>query len=718
MLDNNRLGARWLFLLTLPALLILAALAATGTSANKLTGASQINSDPLPGTTQDVEPVSVAPHAPYATTDAFLFLTPGSTAGSCPAPPNGGSVAVNCRFVLDMMINMGNNPDGAAQQSYLTFTYGLIQNASVSAIGSSCTVTNTVTADTCGVPGCSPGDPTGFEVALQNEVCNGPGQCSFRGLIVDPGSLAYASGALSNPVQGGVFRVAQVGLCATAPGQAILHWEFSPPAHANRDTEIVVADGSQVRNSALFTDYTFCVGAPGSCGPTPTNTRTITRVPPTNTRTNTATPTLAPATAMATGTFTNTPTPAPPTNTPTLTNTPACGPVTYVNTDAPRAIPDNGTIRSLLSIPDGPIISQIEVVNANFGHTFPADLDVFLVSPSGTRVELFTDVCSSLDWTSANTGFTLSSSGSRVIGSVCPPGALTYRPEGSLNDLIGQASAGTWTLEVTDDRIGDTGTLNGWGLRVTGNSTCGTVTPTPTGTYTPVATATGTTTLPTSTPTNTATRTRTPITAPTLTPTNTPPLANTPTNTRTVARTSTPIVTPTVIRTNTPTITPTMTDTNTVTSTPTNTPCPGSSTIQGAITTGDLRQRGRLPRDHNPSQCGTIKPCPTLESSSLRYYDAYSFSNTTDAAQCVTINLTTACSGANDIYSVAYLETYHSTRLCINYIGDIGYSPGEVSGSSSYSISVPAGATYVVVVHEITPGAGCSAYTLNIETCQ
>ena len=82
-----------------------------------------------------------------------------------------------------------------------------------------------------------------FDTTLQNEVCNGPKPCLFRGMLTDPGDMAFASGALMDPrCQNGCtgdFRVAAIGLCATAPGQAILHWQFSPPAPPTRNTEII-----------------------------------------------------------------------------------------------------------------------------------------------------------------------------------------------------------------------------------------------------------------------------------------------------------------------------------------------------------------------------------------------------------------------------------------------------------------------------------------------
>ena len=52
-----------------------------------------------------------------ATQDAFLHLVPSSTAGTCPAPSNGGSVALGAWFLQSPIIQAGGkfytaNPDG------------------------------------------------------------------------------------------------------------------------------------------------------------------------------------------------------------------------------------------------------------------------------------------------------------------------------------------------------------------------------------------------------------------------------------------------------------------------------------------------------------------------------------------------------------------------------------------------------------------------------
>src|SRR5207253_7082780 len=77
--------------------------------------------------------------------------------------------------------------DVPAQQTYLTFTSCIFGHARVSDINSACTLTNTVAPDS-----------QYFDVIMQNEVCNGPGNCMFRGITVGPGSIGYASGDIGD----------------------------------------------------------------------------------------------------------------------------------------------------------------------------------------------------------------------------------------------------------------------------------------------------------------------------------------------------------------------------------------------------------------------------------------------------------------------------------------------------------------------------------------
>jgi hypothetical protein len=161
------------------------------------------------------------------------------------APSSPLTVTLGTTFTLDLMVH-ADNYNAAAQQSYLTFTNSLLQVSDAGAAG--CVPTNTVSADT-----------STFDAVLQNDVCNGSQPCDFDGRIAPPGSIGFASGALSNPPSSGDFRIAGIAFCANAMGTARLHWQFSPPAPNTRDTEILDGSGVLVSNPALYTDYTVRV---------------------------------------------------------------------------------------------------------------------------------------------------------------------------------------------------------------------------------------------------------------------------------------------------------------------------------------------------------------------------------------------------------------------------------------------------------------------------
>ena len=134
----------------------------------------------------------------------------------------------------------------------------------------------------------------------------------------------------------------------------------------------------------------------------------------------------------------------------------------YPSSDTPVAIPDLDTINSSINVPDGFTIDDVNVT-LDITHTYDADLDVYLISPQGTRVELFTDVGGN----GANfTNTTLDDECATPITGGTVPFTGCYQPEGSLSDFDGENSSGVWTLELSDDYLADAGTLQSWSLEV------------------------------------------------------------------------------------------------------------------------------------------------------------------------------------------------------------------------------------------------------------
>ncbi len=152
-----------------------------------------------------------------------------------------------------------------------------------------------------------------------------------------------------------------------------------------------------------------------------------------------------------------------------------------------------------------------------------------------------------------------------------------------------------------------------------------------------------------------------------------------------------------------PSPTPTATPTATASCTP--------IVINGSIDNSDPTQVDRLFRSGVPQTCPASTTCAIFGDPTPRHYDSYTFTNTTGSTQCVTIDTNTACTGTNFIFTAAYLGSFDPNNICTNWIGDSGFSPNP---EQAFQVDVPAGGTLVVVVNEVTPNAGCPAYTVTI----
>lgn len=108
------------------------------------------------------------------------------------------------------------------------------------------------------------------------------------------------------------------------------------------------------------------------------------------------------------------------------------------------------------------LIARVSVT-LSITHPIDDELDAFLISPEGTRVELFTDVGGSGDNFS---GTTLDDSATTPITAGSAPFIGSFKPEGVLGTFVGQNANGTWRLELNDDTPGNTGTLTTWTLNV------------------------------------------------------------------------------------------------------------------------------------------------------------------------------------------------------------------------------------------------------------
>ena len=122
----------------------------------------------------------------------------------------------------------------------------------------------------------------------------------------------------------------------------------------------------------------------------------------------------------------------------------------YISSDVPKDIPGRGTETSTLTIPDAGPITDVNV-KINITHPYDADLDIYIIAPDGTRVELVTDV-GLFEENFIDTIF--DSEAAESITSGQAPYTGSYRPEGNLAELYGKEMSGTWTLEVTFTALG------------------------------------------------------------------------------------------------------------------------------------------------------------------------------------------------------------------------------------------------------------------------
>lgn len=143
-----------------------------------------------------------------------------------------------------------------------------------------------------------------------------------------------------------------------------------------------------------------------------------------------------------------------------------------------------------------------------------------------------------------------------------------------------------------------------------------------------------------------------------------------------------------------------------------NCPASGIAPVTGSIAAGDATQTNRLFRDGNPSTCAG-KTFPGESAVATIRYDQYTYTNTSGSAACVKVTL-----AANfTAFSAAYLTSYDPANKGTNYLGDLGYNYAGNNTQASYSFSVPAGATYVVVVTDTAVGVGGN-YTLGFSCGQ
>ncbi len=138
------------------------------------------------------------------------------------------------------------------------------------------------------------------------------------------------------------------------------------------------------------------------------------------------------------------------------------GYATFDSTDVPVLIPDLQTVSSDVQVSGlaGPVVDVN--VTLDITHTFLGDLDISLISPSGTMI-LLSWWLGGVDMTDT----TFDDEADTPIWAGVAPYTGQFQPVMPLATLIGENPNGTWTLEVTDSASWDTGMLNSWSISIT-----------------------------------------------------------------------------------------------------------------------------------------------------------------------------------------------------------------------------------------------------------
>ncbi len=139
---------------------------------------------------------------------------------------------------------------------------------------------------------------------------------------------------------------------------------------------------------------------------------------------------------------------------------------TYTSTDTPISIPTGpGSITSTLNVPANVRIADLDV-GLQIQHAATADLDIYLESPSGTRVTLLSDLPAGTPV--GDIEVTLDDEAALPLGVFSRHRVYRAQPEGPnlLSWFDGMDSGGNWRLVVFDDLANNGGTLQRWSLTI------------------------------------------------------------------------------------------------------------------------------------------------------------------------------------------------------------------------------------------------------------
>ena len=128
-----------------------------------------------------------------------------------------------------------------------------------------------------------------------------------------------------------------------------------------------------------------------------------------------------------------------------------------------NAIGDADSVYSTVSVSSNFLITDVNVT-IDITHTYDADLDISLTSPSGTIVVLSRYNGGAGD-NYTGTIFDQESTNGSIAGNAAPFTG-NFVPNGDLSSIYGEMSAGNWILTIDDDGFDDGGTFNSFTLEL------------------------------------------------------------------------------------------------------------------------------------------------------------------------------------------------------------------------------------------------------------
>jgi hypothetical protein len=142
----------------------------------------------------------------------------------------------------------------------------------------------------------------------------------------------------------------------------------------------------------------------------------------------------------------------------------------------------------------------------------------------------------------------------------------------------------------------------------------------------------------------------------------------------------------------------------------------GSGSMDRPATSGQ-QSPDILALSEGTGSCAEPKTCPgTSEVTGSFTYDAYTFTNSSPAAQCITLDFDPNITCEAPAYAAVYLDSYNPASVCLNYLADSGGN-----SSRTFTFTVPAGRNFVVVIVSANPGTennGCQyRFTLIGDIC-